>query len=61
MNTIPDYVHRWASECPEKPAIISRDVVISYRELYDRMKNSPSKYPLKGNFLDTKPSSFMGE
>ena len=51
MNTILDYVHRWASECPEKPAIISRDVVISYRELYDRMKNSPSKYPLKGDIL----------
>lgn len=51
MNTILDYVHRWASECPEKPAIISRDVVISYRELYDRMKNSPSKYPLKGDLL----------
>lgn len=41
MNTILDYVHRWALECPEKPAIISRDGVISYRELYDRMKIQP--------------------
>ena len=41
MNTILDYVHRWASECPEKPAIISRDGVISYRELYERMKIQP--------------------
>ena len=61
MNTIPDYVHRWASECPEKPAIISRDVVISYRELYDRMKNSPSKYPLKGDLLSHSGSLPTGE
>ena len=38
MSTILDYVHRWAEECPEKPAIISRDGVIAYRELYERMK-----------------------
>ena len=38
MNTILDYVHRWADECPDKPAIISRDGVIAYRELYERMK-----------------------
>ena len=61
MNTILDYVHRWASECPEKPAIISRDVVISYRELYDRMKNSPSKYPLKGDLLSHSGSLPTGE
>ena len=61
MNTIPDYVHRWASECPEKPAIISRDVVISYRELYDRMKNSPSKYPLNGDLLSHSGSLPTGE
>ena len=45
MNTILDYVHRWASECPEKPAIISRDGVISYRELYDRMSNTQHPSP----------------
>ena len=45
MNTILDYVHRWASECPEKPAIISRDGVISYRELYDRMSNCQHPSP----------------
>ncbi len=41
MNTILDYVHRWANECPDKPAIISRDGVIAYRELYERMKIQP--------------------
>ena len=61
MNTILDYVHRWASECPEKPAIISRDGVISYHELYDRMKNSPSKYPLKGDLLSHSGSLPTGE
>ena len=45
MNTILDYVRRWASECPEKPAIISRDGVISYRELYDRMSNCQHPSP----------------
>ena len=45
MSTILDYVHRWASECPEKPAIISRDGVISYRELYDRMSNTQHPSP----------------
>ena len=45
MNTILDYVYRWASECPEKPAIISRDGVISYRELYDRMSNTQHPSP----------------
>ena len=46
MNTILDYVHRWASECPEKPAIISRDGVISYRELYDRMSKTHHPSPI---------------
>ena len=45
MNTILDYVHRWASECPDKPSIISRDGVISYRELYERMKNAQHPSP----------------
>lgn len=45
MNTILDYVHRWADECPDKPAIISRDGVISYRELYDRMKDNQHPTP----------------
>ena len=45
MNTILDYVHRWADECPDKPAIISRDGVIAYRELYERMKIQPPRPP----------------
>ena len=45
MNTILDYVQHWALECPEKPAIISRDGVISYRELYDRMSNCQHPSP----------------
>ena len=45
MNTILEYVNRWASECPEKPAIISRDGVISYRELHERMKNAQHPSP----------------
>lgn len=45
MNTILDYVHRWANECPDKPAIISRDCVIAYRELYERMKIQPPRPP----------------
>ena len=45
MNTILDYVHRWADECPDKPAIISRDGVISYRELYARMKDNQHPTP----------------
>ena len=45
MNTILEYVNRWASECPEKPAIISRDGVISYRELHERMKNAQHPAP----------------
>ncbi len=50
MNTILDYVHRWANECPDKPAIISRDGVIAYRELYERMKIQPPRPP-RGNSL----------
>ena len=45
MNTIFDYVHRWADECPDKPAIISRDGVIAYWELYERMKIQPPRPP----------------
>ena len=45
MNTILEYVYRWASECPEKPAIISRDGVISYRELHEKMKNAQHPTP----------------
>lgn len=45
MNTILDYVYRWADECPDKPAIISRDGVISYRELYARMKDNQHPTP----------------
>ena len=45
MNTILDYVYRWANECPDKPAIISRDGVISYRELYARMKDNQHPTP----------------
>lgn len=45
MNTILDYVHRWAEDCPDKPAIISRDGVISYRELYARMKDNQHPTP----------------
>lgn len=45
MNTILDYVHRWAEECPDKPAIISRDGVVSYRELYARMKDNQHPTP----------------
>ena len=56
MNTILDYVHRWASECPEKPAIISRDVVISYRELYDRMKIQPPCPPRGSSLYSNEPS-----
>lgn len=56
MNTILDYVHRWASECPEKPAIISRDGVIAYRELYDRMKIQPPCPPRGSSLYSNEPS-----
>ena len=56
MNTILDYVHRWASECPEKPAIISRDGVIAYRELYERMKIQPPCPPRGSSLYSNEPS-----
>lgn len=58
MNTILDYVHRWASECPEKPAIISRDGAIFYRELYDRMKDTNRQHPSPDTQL---PIPLLGE
>ena len=56
MNTILDYVHRWAEECPEKPAIISRDGVIAYRELYERMKIQPPCPPRGSSLYSNEPS-----
>ena len=49
MNTILDYVHRWAEECPDKPVIISRDGVIAYRELYERMRISGDRCWVMGD------------
>ena len=56
MNTILDYVHRWAEECPDKPAVISRDGVIAYRELYDRMKIQPPCPPRGSSLYSNEPS-----
>ena len=56
MNTILDYVHRWAEECPDKPAIISRDGVIAYRELYERMKIQPPCPPRGSSLYSNEPS-----
>ena len=56
MSTILDYVHRWAEECPEKPAIISRDGVIAYRELYERMKIQPPCPPRGSSLYSNEPS-----
>ena len=56
MSTILDYVHRWAEECPDKPAIISRDGVISYRELYDRMRIQPPCPPRGSSLYSNEPS-----
>lgn len=49
MSTILDYVHRWAEECPDKPAVISRDGVIAYRELYERMRISGDRCWVMGD------------
>lgn len=56
MNTILDYIRKWAVQCPDKPAVICGDSVVTYASLLSQMTvtvSSPSlPIPLLGERWD---------